>query len=133
MIKKKNKNQNKGFKNELIAPIFTDKRGSIFDFVEDKVGHIGMVTFNKGAERGNHYHKKSVQYSYILEGKLILTTSDIKGNGKKETLLMPGMLSTIPPKTVHTYKAITKARMIDITTMSRTDNGYEKDTIRITK
>jgi dTDP-4-dehydrorhamnose 3,5-epimerase len=119
------------FKNEKVLPVHTDKRGSIFDFVEEKVGHVGMVTFAKGVTRGNHYHKKSVQYSYIIEGKIKLVISDIDGSNKKEVMLTEGMLTTIPVKKVHTYTAITKAKMLDITTASRNDNGYEKDTIRI--
>ncbi len=118
------------FQNTKLIPVFTDKRGSIFDLVEEKVGHIGIITFNKGVTRANHYHKKSIQYSYVLEGKLKLTISDIDGSNKKVVTLTPGMLTTIPAKTIHIYTAITKAKIIDITTMSRKDNGYEKDTIK---
>lgn len=118
------------YKNEMVKPVFVDKRGSIFDFVEEKVGHIGMVTFNKGVTRGNHYHKKSYQYSYVIEGKLKLVLSDLKGN-KKEMILTPGMLTTIPPRIIHTYTSMTKARLLDISTMSRTDDGYEDDTVRV--
>jgi len=128
---KKKKTEQKTFKNIVVSPVFTDTRGSIFDFVEEKVGHIGMVTFNKGVTRGNHYHKKSVQYSYVLEGKIKLIVSDVNGKNRKEIMLTEGMLTTIPVGIVHTYTALTKAKMLDITTLSRNDNGYEKDTVRM--
>lgn len=119
------------FQNTKLKPVFTDKRGSIFDLVEENASHIGMVTFNKGSVRGNHYHKNSVQYSYVLEGQIKLVVSDIHGGHRKEMILGPGMLTVIPNKTIHTYTALTKARMLDITTLNRKNRGYEKDTIRV--
>jgi len=130
-MKKINKTKKITLSNQKVKPVFTDKRGSIFDLVEEKVGHIGIVTFKKGVIRGNHYHKKSVQYSYILDGKIKLVTSDINGKNKKSVIIASGVLTTIPVGVVHTYIALTNAKIIDITTMSRNDNGYEKDTIRI--
>jgi len=125
------KNQIK-FENKVIKPVFTDKRGDIFDILEGaKVGHIGMVTFSKGAVRGNHYHIKSVQYSYVVSGNLELTISDPDGKNKKVYLLKEGSLNVIPPKKVHTYKALSKSVMLDLTTLSRDSKGYEKDTIRV--
>jgi quercetin dioxygenase-like cupin family protein len=117
--------------NVLITPVHTDDRGSIFDLVEDKVGHVGMVTFTTGSVRGNHYHKVSVQYSYVLSGELELTTSQIDGSDSKTEKLVPGTLSRIPPLVIHTYKALTDAEMLDIVTLSRTDDGYESDTVRM--
>jgi len=74
------------FKNVIIKPVHTDDRGDIYDILEGAdVDHIGMVTFSKkGIVRGNHYHLKSVQYSYVLEGRLLLTISD--PNGKRRSI-----------------------------------------------
>ena len=100
--------------------------------MEDPVGHIGLITFSKGAVRGNHYHKKSVQYSYILEGKIELTISNIKGGNKRKYILTPGTLTTLPTKLVHTYRALSKASMLDMTTFDRKGNAYEDDVFRVT-
>ena len=65
MIKKKKINQR-------------DSRGYILDiFVQEPKDHCTIVTFKKNAVRGNHFHKKSTQYSFILEGKLNMYTSRI--------------------------------------------------------
>jgi len=121
------------FANKKVRPVYSDRRGHIIDILEDKVGHIGMITFAKGAIRGNHYHKKSVQYSYVLDGRIELTVSNINGSRKRKYILTKDTLTTIPPHIIHTYKGLTKASMLDMTTLSRTDDGYEKDTIRIKK
>jgi len=120
------------FENKIIKPAFKDRRGEIFDILEEgKVGHIGMVTFARGVERGHHYHLKSTQYSYVISGNLELTISDIDGKNKKVYKLKGGSFNVIPPKKVHTYKALSKSVMLDLTTLSRNNNGYEKDTIRV--
>ena len=117
--------------NVVPKPAFTDKRGKIFDLIEESVGHIGMITFTKGAVRAKHYHLRSTQYSYILEGKIKLTVSDTKGKHKRSYILKPGTLSTIPPRVVHTYTALTPARILDMTTLNRRARGYEQDTRRV--
>jgi len=119
------------FKNYKIKPAFTDKRGAIFDLVEEKVSHVGLITFTKGAVRGNHYHKKSTQYTYILKGKIKFVVSDVHGKHKKSFILTEGMVSHIPPQMTHAYKALTPAAMLDITTLARGVKGYEEDTVRV--
>jgi quercetin dioxygenase-like cupin family protein len=119
------------FSNKKVKPVFTDARGDVFDILEDKIGHIGIVTFRKGAVRGNHYHKKSIQYSYVLDGKVELTVSHVDGSKKRKYILTAGTLTTIPPHIAHTYRGLTKASMLDMTTLSRTGNGYENDTVRV--
>ncbi|MDO8495015.1 MAG: cupin domain-containing protein [bacterium] len=115
-----------------VDPVFSDQRGHIFDILEENVGHVGMVTFaKKGLARGKHYHKKSTQYTYILNGKVKLITSDVKGNNKNEFVLEKGAFAEIPPNVVHTYVSLSKAEMLDMTTVNRKKQGYEKDTIRV--
>ena len=116
-----------------IKPAFKDKRGSIADILEGEVvKHIGIITFSKGAVRGNHYHKISTQYTYVLDGKIKFETrSTSKGSKVQSKILKAGDFASIPQGVIHTYTALTKASLLDFTTLARTDNGYEKDTIRI--
>lgn len=118
--------------NKKIVPVFSDERGNILDLIEEKVGHVGLITFKKGAVRANHYHLESVQFSYILSGTITLRTSAPDGSDVREYELTEGTLSRIPPMLVHTYTAQTDAAMLDMTTLSRNDDGYEKDTVRVT-
>lgn len=119
--------------NYKVKPAFRDARGEIFDLIEAPVGHVGLITFLKGAVRGRHYHKKSVQYSYIISGKLKLAVSDLKGVYRRSFTIGPGTVSVIQPHIIHTYTAITDAVMLDLTTLARTSKDYEKDTVRVSK
>ncbi len=120
-----------GVKNVVLKPVFTDARGDIFDIVEGGVGHVGIVTFVKGAVRAKHYHKQSTQYSYVISGSIRLTLSEVGGGNAQTFTLEKGSFTTIPPLVVHRYEALADAEMLDITTLARTDDGYEKDTVRV--
>jgi len=55
-----------------IKVAFKDKRGEIIDLLENvAINAITMITFRQGAIRANHYHKKTVQYNYILLGNQV--------------------------------------------------------------
>ncbi len=115
-----------------IKPVFKDERGEIFDILESRVNHVGIVTFKKpGVKRGNHYHKKSIQYTYVLNGKIRLITADFDGKNRKEFILTPGSFTVIPSKVIHLYISMTDAKIIDLTTISRKKDGYEKDIHRV--
>ena len=62
---------------------FKDKRGFILDiFINKPKDHCTLVSFNKKAIRGNHYHKKSTQYSFVISGKLNLYYCKVDKTGK---------------------------------------------------
>ena len=115
-----------------LTPAFTDARGDIFDVVEKPISHVGLIVSTVGAVRGNHYHKASTQYTYVVKGQFKFITSDIDGNNRVETILEEGDYSEIPPGVVHTYVALTPgATFLDMTTLARGEKGYEEDTVRV--
>ena len=122
------------FADYKLLPAFKDRRGEIFDILKSRVEHVGMVTFRKaGIERGNHYHKKSIQYDFVISGKLKLVVSDVNGDNRKSFKVGPNSFSVIPPGMVHTYISLGPAVMIFMTTTHRRDKNYEKDTCRVKK
>ena len=51
---------------------FQDERGTIHDiFYMANMNHACVITNQPGAVRGNHYHKLTTQYTYILSGTLV--------------------------------------------------------------
>ena len=52
---------------------FKDHRGEISDLIEnEKINAVTLITLKKGAVRGNHLHKKTWQWNYIISGKMKL-------------------------------------------------------------
>ena len=116
---------------------FKDKRGRIIDiFVKKPKDHCSLVTFNKGAIRGNHFHKKSIQYSFVVSGKLVMVSArvnekgDIVGKIKKE-ILRENNLVTHKPFYAHAFKSITKTNLLAFVDGKRGGKDYEKDTFRL--
>jgi len=117
-----------------IKPEFEDARGLIFDLVDkENISHIGMITSKKGSVRGNHYHKTAKQITYVLSGKIELTTKDIsKKDSNPETIIMKqGDIVTLEPMIAHSIKALEETIFLIFTDKQRSDGGYEDDTHRI--
>ena len=54
--------------------IFRDTRGIIADVIyKNQINHIGYISSKKNSIRGNHYHKKTTQYNFVLDGVVIIT------------------------------------------------------------
>ena len=118
---------------------FKDKRGSILDIFQDSPKeHCTIVTFNKNAVRGNHFHKKSTQYTYVISGQLtfayvkINKKNEISGQIKKKTV-GPGTLISHDPFHAHAFKSKKKSIILAFADGVRGGNNYEKDTFRLEK
>lgn len=117
-----------------IQPVFEDRRGKIFDILDDEtILHVGLITARKGAIRGHHYHKKAKQYNYILQGQIELRVRHVNESerGEKKYILEKSDFVFIPAGLVHTLIALEDSEFIDLNTESRSGEGYEEDTIRI--
>jgi len=116
---------------------FQDKRGKILDiFVKSPKDHCSIVTFNKGAIRGNHYHKKSDQFTFVINGKLMLSSQKIKKNGKligkkKEEILTKNCLVIHKKFHAHALKALEKSCILAFANGYRGGKNYDKDTWRL--
>jgi dTDP-4-dehydrorhamnose 3,5-epimerase-like enzyme len=119
---------------------FKDGRGEIVDiFVRSPKDHCSIITSKKGAVRGNHFHKKSTQYTFVVSGKFILYRGkvDKKGNlieDVKTIIIEKNELIEHLPYEAHTLVACTdKAVLLAFACGTRGGNFYEKDTFRLKK
>jgi len=111
--------------------VFEDKRGQITDILENEIiDSVTIISSKKGAVRGNHYHKESVQYVFILKGRLRLFTR-APGEDIKSTIVEVGDLALTPPLEEHTLVALEDSEFIALTRGPRGGKNYEKDTYRL--
>ena len=128
-------------KPKILKTNFKDKRGKIIDVFQNiKFEHSTIITFNKNSVRANHFHKKSIQYSLIIDGKFIAKEVKInngmqyKGNKIKTFKLQANYLFAHKPYEAHAFKCVsTKGTMIVFTKGIRGGKNYEKDTYRLEK
>jgi len=110
-----------------------DDRGEITDIlVKEEIDFVTIITSVKGAVRGNHYHKETVQYVYILEGrmKLLVRTPD---QPTTAIILEKGDLAFTDVLEEHAMIALEDSAFMVFTRGVRGGVDYEKDTYRLSE
>ena len=110
---------------------FEDERGKIIDILEkEQTEYVTYITIKKGTVRGNHYHKESVQYAYVLNGKIKILTQ--MGNEKiKEHIVTSGDLVYTPENEKHTFIGLEDSEFMVFTRGPRGGKNFEEDTYRL--
>ncbi len=113
---------------------FKDERGEIRDIlIHASVNSITYLTCTKGAVRGNHYHKKTLQRLYILSGSLEMFTR--KGLTAKiiKKIVHTGDLIAHEKNECHAFKALEFSEILQLGLGKRAGEDYEKDTYKLKK
>lgn len=114
-------------------PVYEDERGKIIDILEkEDIEYVTLISSKKGAIRGNHFHKESIQYTYILNGKLKLVTQ-MPGEEIEKRDVKSGDLIFTPVMEKHTLVALEDSEFFVFTRGPRGGKNYETDTYRLTE
>ena len=114
-----------------LQPVYQDERGVITDIVEHTpFDSVTIISCTDGSIRGNHYHKESVQYAYVLSGKM-LALSQVSGGPVESQELVAGDLLESPPSERHALHALEDSVLLVITRGPRGGKSYEDDTFRV--
>jgi quercetin dioxygenase-like cupin family protein len=114
-----------------VTVAFSDERGKITDLIEnEEINSITLITFNKGAARGNHFHKETTQWNYLITGKIKLVTQ-IPGEKVVETIMLPGEFTVTRPNDRHALYAMETSEVMVFTKGPRGGKEYESDTFRL--
>lgn len=115
-----------------LTPAFEDARGLITDILQHTpVDSVTIITCIKGSIRANHYHKESIQYSYVLSGKILAYTQMPDGPLESQALVAGDMLES-PILERHALHAVEDSVLLIITRGPRGGKNYEDDTFRVT-
>jgi dTDP-4-dehydrorhamnose 3,5-epimerase-like enzyme len=111
--------------------VFKDHRGEIIDLVEKvPFSYATMIHSKKDVERGNHYHKKTIQYVYVVSGKL-RALSQTPGGKVESAVLNPGDLIMNEPNESHALISLEDTTFLVLTSGERGGQNYENDTFRL--
>ena len=114
-----------------ITPDFEDERGAITDILrQESIDYVTVITSKKGALRGNHVHKETVQYVYVMEGKL-KALSQMSGEPVSMAVLGKGDLIVNVPLESHAFEALEDTTFLVFTRGPRGGENYENDTFRL--
>jgi len=110
---------------------FEDERGSITDILrQEPIDYVTIITSKKGALRGNHVHKETVQYGYVMEGKL-KALSQMPDEPVRTTVLEIGDMIVNVPNEGHAFEALEDTTFLVLTRGPRGGENYEDDTFRL--
>lgn len=114
-----------------IKPAFTDTRGTITDIVHKiDFDAVTIITSKKNAIRGNHFHKKTTQYAYVLSGSILGYSQMPNGKVERKTLYQGDMMISSPLER-HAIHALEDSKILVITKGPRNGLDYEEDTFRV--
>jgi quercetin dioxygenase-like cupin family protein len=112
-------------------PQHRDARGAITDLlVNERIDAITLITSAKGAVRGHHYHKETVQWLYVLKGALRLLTQMPDAPVVASTVSRGDLVATYPPER-HAFIALEDSEFMVFTRGPRSGRDYEVDTYRL--
>lgn len=110
---------------------FRDERGEITDILaKEPIEYVTLITQAKGTTRGNHYHKETIQWNYVLSGRLKLLTQ-LPGDSVMSTVLEVGDLAVTVQDERHAIEALEDSVFLVLTRGVRGGADYEKDTFRL--
>ena len=113
---------------------FKDHRGIIRDILQDDINSITYISIKKGKIRGNHFHKKTTQWNYVLNGKVnLFYKKNIRSKKTKKKLLKKNDLVVCAPNEPHAFKSLENCALIIFTKGPRKGREYENDTFRLKK
>lgn len=114
-----------------VKPAFRDRRGVITDILtHTHVDAITLITCKKGSVRGNHFHKKTVQWTYVVSGRMKYLTRPDGGKARARTL-SAGDLVESPAGENHAFQALTDSVILSLSSGPRRGLDYENDVFRL--
>jgi quercetin dioxygenase-like cupin family protein len=125
------------FKNDsLDLEVHTDDRGRIADaFFGVSINHVVVIDSIKGAIRGNHYHKETVQSILITKGSMEYWYKNLDDDLPAQFVVaVEGDVITSDNNEIHAMKMLENdTQFIAFTEGVRGGKNYELDTYRIEK
>lgn len=89
-----------------------DNRGSLTQLIHDGFKQINVLESKKGVERGSHFHKRSTEAFYIINGSVEVTLWD---KTSKETVVFgKGDFFVINPFVLHNMLFLEDCLMVQM-------------------
>jgi dTDP-4-dehydrorhamnose 3,5-epimerase len=126
----------KGYELISIKP-FEDKRGSLKKIImksqlkeNEKIEEVYLLYSEKGSIRGNHYHKKTLEYFVVVSGKAKVALKNLNTGTLEELYISAedNVILKVPPLVVHAFKNEEAQPLIMIAISSKEYNKLDTDT-----
>ncbi len=100
-------------------------------FVHEPYEHCVIIYSNKGAVRGSHFHKNSVQADFMLFGKMMAYCRKRGSKKIKKFVVSQNDVTYWDKGEAHEFIALEKCAFLSFVNGPRGGNKYESDTYRL--
>jgi len=107
-----------------------DGRGVIQDLLVTPLDAVTEIRTRKGAIRGNHVHRATTQWTYVVSGLLRVVTQR-NGGPLRDRVYGPGDMACEHPGVTHAWEALEDTVVLVFTKGPRSGTAYESDTFRL--
>jgi quercetin dioxygenase-like cupin family protein len=118
-----------------MADRFEDHRGVIQDLLVTPLDAVTEIRTLKGKIRGNHYHKRTTQWTYIVSGLLLIRTApwqaEVGSSLVADDIYEPGQMACEEPGISHAWEALEDTTVLVFTRGPRSGDAYESDVYRL--
>ena len=109
----------------------SDERGEIIDILsKEAVEYATLIHSVKGAVRGNHFHKETLQWIYLISGKLEVRYR-MPGDPVQSRVIEAGEVFLNEILEHHAVEALEDSTFMVFTRGPRGGDDYERDTFRL--
>lgn len=118
-----------------IGPKYEDDRGVIQMLIEnDQFNSASIIGSRPGSTRATHWHKLDSHYCMVLAGEIWYYERPVGSQEKPSlTVVKDGELFYTAPMMEHEMYFPVDTAFLCLSTLSRTTEDYEKDTVRLDK
>ncbi|WP_180271243.1 WxcM-like domain-containing protein [Fredinandcohnia onubensis] len=126
----------KGYELISIKP-FEDKRGSLKKIImksqleeNEQIEEVYMLYSENNSVRGNHYHKKTLEYFVVVSGRAKVALKNLD-TGMVDELYISAedhVVLKVPPQVVHAFKNEEDYPLIMLAVSSKEYNKLDTDT-----
>ncbi len=113
-----------------MSDFFEDDRGTIKDIFTGSLDSVTEIYTREGGVRGNHVHKETTQWTYVVYGRLRAVSKGADGV-IDDNVHGPGSLLCDKPGEAHAWEALEGTLVIVLTKGPRSGANYESDTQRL--
>ena len=112
---------------QLLNPEFehADSRRTLKQLVTADIKQVNSYKVTKGAILGEHYHKLTFEYFYIVKGSFLVVLRAVGDKMKWSKVLGKESLFCIPPSVIHTLEALTNGEFMTFLTKSYTKDNED--------
>lgn len=108
----------------------SDGRGAIRGLINTHDwGEINFITSDADQVRGDHYHRSSVEFFFIVSGEILVRSwsldAELKKGQESSTVVKAGDAFLVTPMTLHVFETLQPSTWINAMSPRMSDTGKD--------